>query len=303
VRNVGRLVDAYREARSDGLPDVPADALAALEHTLSSLCARGRAAHPALNLDDCAFAAHLARCGADVAGDPAPARMRVEDLYLCCAALLGHDKAVRTLRDDHRAVFNNYLRSLDTSPGFVDEVEQNLWAAVLTGSAEAPPKLVSYSGTGPLAVWLGVVAQRIALSLLRHEAAERRARAGSATEVRRASADPELAFVKDHLRGPFQRAILDALATLEDRQRLIYGLHVVDGLTVDRIAQMYGVVRSTVTRWLTSARVAIIDEAKRILRDELSVPPEEFESLARLLASQLDLNVSQVLPRSADPSR
>ena len=106
--------------------------------------------------------------------------------------------------------------------------------------------------------------------------------------------DPELAFVKDSLRESFQRAITNAMSILDDRQRLVYSLHVVDGLTADRIAQMYGVVRSTVTRWLASSREAIITEAKRILRDELQVSAQEFESLARLLASQLDLSVSYI---------
>jgi hypothetical protein len=52
-----------------------------------------------------------------------------------------------------------------------------------------------------------------------------------------------------------------------------------------------------VTRWIASSREAIIAEAKRILRDELQVSAQEFDSLARLLASQLDLNVSQIFAK------
>jgi RNA polymerase sigma-70 factor (ECF subfamily) len=296
------LVDAYRVActRRD---DISADKLAAVEQALSLLCARGRAAHTALIVDDPEFAAHLGRCGADVEGVTVGTDLYAEDLYLCCAVLRGDPNAVRRLRGDHRGALVNHLHSIDASPTFIEEVEQDLWDAVVIGSADTPPKLASYSGKGPLSGWLGVVAQRIALSLLRHEAAEQRARTGNAVEVRQASADPELAFVKDSLRVPFQRAIADALRVLDDRQRLVYSLHVVDGLTVERIAQMYGVVRSTVTRWLASAREAVIDEAKRTLRDDLKLPAGEFESLARLLASQLDLNISQIFATSPDAAR
>jgi RNA polymerase sigma-70 factor (ECF subfamily) len=289
------LVDAYLAARgAEGRPqEMAAEAVAPVERALSSLYARGRDAHPTLNVTDEVFVTHLGRCAADVDAVVAGAHIHAEDLFLCCAALLGDNHAVGKLRDDHRRGLVNHLHSLDSSPTFAEEVEQNLWDAVLIGSAGAP-KLASYSGKGPLAGWLGVVTQRTALSLLRHEAAERRARAGAGAVVREASADPELAFVKDSLRESFQRAVTQAMLVLDDRQRLVYSLHVVDGLTADRIAQLYGVVRSTVTRWLASSREAIITEAKRILRDELQVSAQEFESLARLLASQLDLSVSYI---------
>ena len=110
-----------------------------------------------------------------------------------------------------------------------------------------------------------------------------------------ASADPELAFLKENLRHAFQRAVQEALQLLDDRQRMVYRLHLVDGLTVERIARTYGVVRSTVTRWLTETRVAVVREVKRQLQDEMRLPAHEFESLARLLASQLDLSVSRIL--------
>ena len=296
---MGRLLDAYLAAcAAEGRPqEVAAEAIAPVERALSALYARGHDAHPTLSVTDTVFAAHLGRCGADVQGVVAGAHIHAEDLLLCCAALLGDDQAVRKLRGDHRGAMINHLHSLDNSPTFVEEVEQNMWDAVLIGSAGAP-KLASYSGKGPLAGWLGVVTQRTALSLLRHEAAERRARAGAGAVVREASTDPELAFVKDSLRESFQRAITDAMAVLDDRQRLVYSLHVVDGLTAERIAQMYGVVRSTVTRWLASSREAIIAEAKRILRDELQVSAQEFDSLARMLASQLDLSVSYIFRQS-----
>ena len=45
-------------------------------------------------------------------------------------------------------------------------------------------------------------------------------RAGA--EARLVAADPELAFIKGHLRGTFQRAISQALLVLDDRERMVY---------------------------------------------------------------------------------
>ena len=105
--------------------------------------------------------------------------------------------------------------------------------------------------------------------------------------------------MKEHLREPFQRAIKRALDALEGRQRMIYTLHLVEDLTIERIATMYGVNHSTVSRWMTAARAAVIATARKLLRDEMHVSPSEFDSLVRLLTSQLDLSVSGVLRKNA----
>jgi RNA polymerase sigma-70 factor (ECF subfamily) len=296
---VVRLVDAYRGAQgaSTSTGKAPAD-LESVGQTLAALCARGRAAHPEVAVEDEVFAAHLGRCGAAVEGAGA-ADVHAEDLFLCCAGLLGEAAAVHALRGRYRAVLATYVRPIEAAPAFLDEVEQRLWDSVLVGSASAAPKLQSYSGKGPLAAWVGVAAQRIALMIRRSEAAEKRALDNVAVEARLIGADPELAFVKDHLREPFQRAIEEAFKTLDDRQRMIYSLHLVDGLTIERIGVMYGVRHSTVSRWMASARAAIVAEAQRLLREEMDVSAEEFDSLARLLASQLDLSISLVLRKSA----
>ena len=86
------------------------------------------------------FATHLGRCGAPV-GSVAPGALHAEDLFLAAAALFGDGAAVAKLRRIHRPVLAGYLRHIDVSPAFFDEVEQRLWDAALVGSASAPPKL------------------------------------------------------------------------------------------------------------------------------------------------------------------
>ncbi len=296
-----RLVDALRAALGtavSGGGTADGDARA-LELVLMALYARGRAAHPDVAVEAVMFAAHLGKCGAPVGTIEGGANIHAEDLYLCCAALLGDVVAVRHLRHANRPVLAGYLRHIDSSPAFVDEIEQRLWDSALVGTIDVSPKLASYAGRGPLAGWLGVAAQHIALMLRRHEAAEGRAADGLGAEVQRIARDPELAFVKQHLRDQFQRAVSQALLALPDRERMMYRLHVVDGLTVERIGKMYGVAHSTVSRRMASARESIIAEARRVLREEMNVAPEEYESLARLLVSQLDLSVSRLLGKPA----
>ena len=292
-----KLADAYLgfDRRPSSAVLAPAD-IEALERSLAALWARGRAAHPQIAVEDVVFAGHLGRCDAPVA--VAGADVHAEDLYLCCAGLLGDEVALRTLRANARPVVADHLRRIDASPAFVDEVEQRLWDSALVGSGLAPARLESYAGKGPLAGWLGVVAQRVALTMRRKEASKARAVEVAGGEARLVAGDPELAFIKGYLRG-FERAISEGLQALDERERMVYRLHVVDGLSLERIGETYGVSQSTVSGWMAGARSQIVAEAQRLLRDELHASAEDYETMSRLLVSQLDLSVSRLLRQSS----
>jgi RNA polymerase sigma-70 factor len=264
----------------------------ALGSTLSDLWGEGRACHPSLALSDERFAAHLGRCGVSLEAPTFAA-----DLYLAAAALEGVPGAVELLRQTHHSHVVQHAR-LGQSDAFVEEVEQRLWDSLLVG-ADGASRLATYSGAGPLRSWVGISAQRIALMMLRHENVETRARTELAANELLVGDDPELAAIKDRYRDHFQRAIEGAISGLEPRAKLVYRMYLVEGLSLERIGKAYRVHQSTVSRWLSSARDSVISEAKRTLRAELNLSPSEFDSLVRLLVSQLDLNLSQILSRSA----
>ena len=88
------------------------------------------------------------------------------------------------------------------------------------------------------------------------------------------------------------------MLALDDRERMVYRLHIIEGLTVERIAKTYGVSHSTISRWMASARASIVAEAQRLLRDEIRASEDDYESMSRLLVSQLDLSVSRLLRKS-----
>jgi RNA polymerase sigma-70 factor (ECF subfamily) len=287
---VGRLVSVYQAAGGGAEAEE-----AGLEQRLADLCARGRAAHPALGLDDEVFVAHLARSGAAV--DDVFSTLHAEDLYLARACLARNGAAIAQLREAYRPVIARYLKRVGHSASIVEEVEQQLWDAVFVGG-DAGPKLASYAGRGPLGGWLGISAQRIALMTLRHEQAENRARNEVAARGRLVAEDPQLAAIKQRYRAQFQDAVDAAIATLDDRDKTLYRMHLVDGLTLESIAKVYGVTHPTIMRWLDRARLRLLDEAKRRLREALAVSSNEFDSIARLLISQLELDISLALAKA-----
>jgi hypothetical protein len=49
---------------------------------------------------------------------------------------------------------------------------------------------------------------------------------------------------------------------------------------------------------MAGARDSIVAEAKRVLREEMHIAPKEYEWMARLLISQLDLSVSRLFGKT-----
>ena len=274
-------------------PDAP-DPDAEVEGRLAALHATGAAAWPGLELAPALFAAFM---GARVR-DATPARwaeLHVADLYLACACAARVPGAVERFDRHVGATLAMFVRAIDPAPGFVEEVAQVLKAKLFVGRADQPPRIGAYRGTGPLAAWVGVAAQRTALVLRRGESAMTRAHRRAFEQDPDPALDPELAHLKRRYKGVFGEAFRDAFGALSDHHRALLRLHLRSGLTLERIGSMYSVNASTVWRWLDAARRRLLAETERLLHERLHVSPEEFASLARLVSSQLDLSVTSLL--------
>lgn len=86
-----------------------------------------------------------------------------------------------------------------------------------------------------------------------------------------------------------------ALTALSVRERTILRLRFVDGVEVDRIAAMYRVHRTTVTRWLSACRDTLFAATRSILAEELGATTAEIESLAGLVRSHLQVSLVRLL--------
>ena len=269
-----------------------------LEERLAALVARGRAAHPGLAVDGRAFVRRLARCAA---GDGAEAprslqQLHAEDLYLACGCAAGIDGAAARFEERCGPRLKVVLAAAVKSPDLRAEIRQRVLDLLLVGSVDAPPKISDYGGQGPLDSWTAVVAQRQLARLMRKDATEQRAREGAAVEAALdAGVPPEVAFAKQRYRGEFERAMADALAALEERDRLLLRLQLVSQISVENIGKMYGVAQATASRWLAAARDRVQTEVTRLLRERLNASPDQIASLAGVVASQIDLSISRLL--------
>lgn len=267
-----------------------------LEADLVAACARGRAAFADLALDDQTFVKHLARVIEMGGASPsALSTLPIEDLFLACACLAGTEGAAAAFSARHgatiRGTIARIVRGADNG-----EVEQRLVAGLLVASVAGPARIGSYAGKAPLDRWLGVAAQRAALMWLRENRTEARARDGAAAEPAPGGhTHPEMAYLKDRYRSDFEGALKDSLARLPERQRTLLRLHLVNGVSVEKIGQMFAVSQPTASRWLAAARETLLDDIKATLGNRLGASSQELASLAGMVASRLDLSLSMLL--------
>src|SRR5262249_38647566 len=130
-----------------------------------------------------------------------------------------------------------------------DEIRQRVRERLFVGAS----KIAGYSGRGPLQTWLQVVTLRIAIDATR-ERAMPIADTAEVDDLRLAGTDPELKLIKERYREPFKVALRAALAALTSEQRNLLKLHFVDGLTLDQMASLFDVHRTTIARRIAQAR-------------------------------------------------
>ena len=229
------------------------------------------------------------------------ASLHAADLFLACACVHDVPTAVARFEEAHLARLGSALAGVVVvTPEEIDEVRQQLRVKLLVGDAAAarPPLVASYSGRGSLASWVRVAAVRQALTLARDARIGVRVGRRAAAEGALGAAlivDPELDFIKGRYRRDFEASFAAALLEITDRARALLRMHVVAGLTLEKIGAIYHVDRSTDSRWLADGRRELLDRTERGLRDRIGVAPAEFESMARLLTSQLEIDLPELL--------
>jgi RNA polymerase sigma-70 factor (ECF subfamily) len=86
-----------------------------------------------------------------------------------------------------------------------------------------------------------------------------------------------------------------ALADLADRPRALLRYHLIDGWTIDRIGERYGVHRATAARWLADAREQVGKLIRKELARRLAIPKSDVDSLVTMLTSGIDVSLERLL--------
>jgi RNA polymerase sigma-70 factor (ECF subfamily) len=261
--------------------------LANLEQELCARLEAGRAAWPDFDVEPFRFVTHIA----ERAGEGLPALDLASDLYLACACALQIASALEAFQRAFRGDVGRAISRTDPSAAFLDEVMQILSVKLFVRTGAEAPAIAQYSGRASLRGWVVTVAKRTALNLRRAKGDQAHEQVPSAIQQLGTAAGPELALLKARYKVEFEAAIREGLASLNDKERSLILLHLVHGVTLPQLAAMQNVSRTTVARWLATARETMFAAARQSLESRLDVSTSEYESLLGLVRSQLDVSI------------
>jgi RNA polymerase sigma-70 factor, ECF subfamily len=264
-----------------------------LEVLLREHLAAGKAAWPAVTLVPERFMQHLARHLPERPAD-ALRQLHAADLYLACACAEGERQAL--LAFEQHVLQKVPARLGQLSESSVDEVLQVLRQRLLLGRGDTPPKVADYSGRGPLLAWVRIIASRIVGELASREGRQELFDDPPEALARMlAPDDPERDLLKEDSRQALAEALQKVLATLPERERALLRLHHLHGVTMDRLATMYGESRSGIARRVAQARERLLKLTRAELAARLNLAGPELESLLGLVQSRLDLSLNRMM--------
>jgi RNA polymerase sigma-70 factor (ECF subfamily) len=217
------------------------------------------------------------------------------DLFLACACQHDVPGALQRFFETYGATIQAAVRPIDATPSFVDEARQRLAETLFVTDGHRPPRISQYEGRGPLGGWVRSAARRIALRLHQQQRLNKSAASAAVANKLAAGNSPDLMCIDARHRREFQDALQQAIAGLPRRERLLLRLHLLEGLSLSRIAKMQAVSQPTVSRWLQKAREDIVAAMRYSLRDRNGVNESEFESIVGLIGSRLDFSLSTAI--------
>lgn len=222
-------------------------------------------------------------------------------LALACAEL--EPRAVRRFEGDYFAEIRIGVSRLRCSDDELDEVTQSVRRALFERGDDGRAKLLHRTARGDLRALLRVMALRAGLSARR-----RRDPTAARDDLLDLAVDggtrASLALVKREHRQHFREALEAALAELSSKERTVLRLAEVDGVPPRRLATMYRVDRSTITRWLARARADVLAATRRQLRARFGIAHDDFERFVDVIRSDFGVSIHRLLavgPESAPP--
>jgi RNA polymerase sigma-70 factor, ECF subfamily len=236
--------------------------------------------------------------------------LNCDELCLAAACAKGDDQAWEDFFRDYRGYLVNISRTMTQDGGAAEQLADSTFAE-LYGLREAEGARVSkfafYSGRGSLRGWLRAVVFQLSADSHRQtsryvqtEEPEDMEKLAHAAEPQQNTPTTEISFIRERYRTAATDALVNAIAALEPRERLLLAYYYYDELTLKEIGQQFEVHEATVSRWISKVqkRTRKLVE-KNLLRDHNFNRQEVTEAIA-LAAEEMDISVREYLYESSE---
>jgi RNA polymerase sigma-70 factor (ECF subfamily) len=262
------------------VPLLEAEARAAYE--------QGQAAWPGAVV---AFGSFFARI-AELSVTPHDLTARAADLYLAFACAAGDRSAIDHFEREFIANVHIYVRRAGLAASMMGELKQRVRMKLLLGPS---PAVARYRGMGPLGAWVRVTAVRVSVDLAAAENGDGRNPSDLLDLCASEGPSPELAAAKLMYRDRFRATLEASFRRLKPREKALLRMHFLEELSLDRLAIIYRVHRSTVARWLVAVRAQVLEDLRTEFGIEGQTSTAELRSLVSVLRNEVQISARRVL--------
>lgn len=257
---------------------------------------RARDAWPGIVIEPAHFAAEITRRGGAIGDKAVPlAALKATDLYLAIACVDGNTDAIEAVR----ALLTKEVevaasRSTPSRDQIADAIA-NISRVLFVDDPPRAAALRDYTGRGDLKSYLRVIAMREIARIVNLGRREVGIDDAELLDRLVPMSDPEVSMLRAQYREIVDGSMRAALATLEDRDRALLRYAIVDGLSVNKIGELYNVHKATAARWIGAARARLGEKIREELATRLRVAEDEITSIIRLVQSRVDISLDRVL--------
>ncbi len=222
-------------------------------------------------------------------------QLALDDLVLAYACSRGNREALRVFDGEFSRDFDLVAAKLRVHDAQRSDARQQLWQRLFVSDG-GPPKILEYHGRGRLRHWFRVLASRFLLNEIRRGKRERLVFDSDHGELCIASErDPELSLLEQTYCQQFRAALQGALKALRPDQRNALRCHYIHSMSIDQMAEVFGVHRATAARRIVQAREELLRLTREHLRRALGADTEELNSVIRRAQAQSSMSVARLL--------
>lgn len=260
---------------------------------LDSILQAAHAAWPTIEVAPEHLAAEIERRRGDT-----PIAALHHDIYLAVACTDGIAAALALVDETVELECSIAARRLGASPQQTSELASEVRRIVLVDEPTRAAAIRSFSGRGDLRGYLRIVAARALVRIMQRDQREVPTEGETLALLGPAltsSLDPDVVLLRERHRADLDAALRAAITTLTPRSRAVLRYHLVDGWSIDRIGERYGVHRSSAARWIADARVEVGNAVRDGLAERLAITRSQVDSLVVMLTSGVDVSLEQLL--------
>lgn len=221
--------------------------------------------------------------------------LRFDDLSLVAGCLAGNSRASAHFVERYGAGIEAALRKRRFDNSLVEETKQELLRQFFIGRENREASLLQYSGKGSLLGWVRTSAVRAAIDYSRKASRYVAVEPDICAAFEAPTGDVELDLLKAQYHDEFRAAMNEALAMLSAEDRVLLRHFYIDDMSSHQLAEMLGTHRATASRRIVRIRTEIEENARQYLKNTLGMTGSEFDSLARLVQSQIHLSLARLL--------